>query len=173
MAEIRNLTPHVVTVLDTDGATIAHYQPESPAARAEQLTEPSGLVVAGVPIHLTRFGAPTDLPAPRTGVWLIVSHIVVQAAAAAGRTQEDLLIAAEPVRNETGQIVGCRALALMGARPLGPGEHVCLRPRETSAPMPPPGASGSSADAAAPRSTTRTRPSRANGARWIFAGACP
>lgn len=107
---IRNLTPHEVTLVD-DGEMIASYEAGGVSARAEQVTVPIDVETDGVVLHETRFGAPIALPAPMAGEYLIVSLPVDQAAHLAGRTIGDLLIPAEPVRDDTGRIVGCRHLA--------------------------------------------------------------
>lgn len=116
---IRNLTPHVVAVLTPDGR-IRCELPTDPAGpvRTGQTTLSTGVTaVIGdnpdvvVALGVTRFGAPEGLPEPIPGTWLVVSLPVIQAAAAAGREIQDLLLPAEPVRDDTGRIIGCHHLA--------------------------------------------------------------
>lgn len=108
MATIRNLTPHTATVLAEDGSVIAEF-PSEGIARARQ-TDVVVDNIGGVPIVQTTFGEVVDLPEPQEGVMLIVSIITLNAARAGRRPTDDLLITSGPVRNESGQIVGCKAL---------------------------------------------------------------
>jgi hypothetical protein len=52
-----------------------------------------------------------DLPEYSIGVQYIVSALTVSAAKAYGRTTNDLLLVADTVRNDQGQIIGCKAFA--------------------------------------------------------------
>lgn len=104
---IKNLTPHAVHVID--GETVRTFESEG-IARAAQTMEEAGNV-GGIRMVRMSFGAPVDLPAPEEGVYLIVSAITVSAAKASGRTVSDLLLTADPVRDEAGRIIGCKALA--------------------------------------------------------------
>jgi len=65
-----------------------------------------------VPVIKTIFGEPTDLPAPEEGTMLIVSILTAQAAKAAGRKGDDLIITSDPVRDAAGKIIGCRKFAV-------------------------------------------------------------
>ena len=107
---ILNLTPHQITILDANGAEVAVFPPTGTVARAAQSDETCG-VVEGIEVVKTTFGKPTNLPAPKEGVWLVVSLATANAALAAGRPVEDLLLTSSPVRDETGRIIGCRRFA--------------------------------------------------------------
>jgi hypothetical protein len=133
--KILNLTPHPVVVLrdDPEGeitgftgvgpaakegrfTVVAEYKPAGPVARAAQRDEQVGeLEINGtkVPLIRTVFGEPTDLPEPSEGVYLIVSVITAQAAKAAGRPTDDLLITSDPVRDANGKFIGVRKFALI------------------------------------------------------------
>ena len=108
MASIVNLTPHTVNLIGADGSVVAEF-PSSGIARARQ-TDVVVDNIGGVPIVETTFGEVVDLPEPQEGVMLIVSIITLNAARAGGRTTDDLLITSGPVRDETGRIIGCKAL---------------------------------------------------------------
>lgn len=110
-AEIINLTPHAVNIIAEDGSTVAVF-PSQGVARASQQDIPVTTNAAGVEIVRTEFGATVDLPAPEAGKLFIVSIITVNAAEAEGRTTDDLLITSTPVRDDKGQIIGCRRLAI-------------------------------------------------------------
>lgn len=107
---IKNLTPHVVTIIAENGNAIATFEPEGVVARAGQVSRPVG-DIEGVEIVSMSFSNTIDLPEPQAGVFLIVSVITLDAAIAQGRKCGDLLMTADPVRNESGQIIGCRRLA--------------------------------------------------------------
>lgn len=107
---ILNLTPHQIVVVDANGAEMAVYPPTGTVARAAQADEVVG-EIEGIEVVKTSFGAPTDLPAPEEGVWLVVSLATANAAREAGRTVDDLLLTSGPVRDSDGRIIGCRRFA--------------------------------------------------------------
>lgn len=108
---IKNLTPHAVNIIAEDGSTTATFAPEGAVARATQHAEVVGSL-NGVELVSMKFGETVDLPTPQEGIFLIVSVITINAAKAEGRTTSDLLMTADPVRNDEGQIIGCRRFAV-------------------------------------------------------------
>lgn len=108
---IINLTPHTVNVISESGETVKEYPASGMFARAFQ-TEAHIGELEGVELVSMTFGAPVGLPDFEEGVYYIVSAILISAARASGRTTADLLLTADPVRNEAGQIIGCRKFAL-------------------------------------------------------------
>lgn len=127
MTTIVNLTPHAIQILvkDSEGPIKAQVGfgrtaqwgtfrqvaelPSEGVARAATTTEPAGSIeVNGIELPLTRtvFGEVQDLPDPVNGIKLIVSLVTANAAAAAGRTTDDLLIVGETVRDAEGRIIG-------------------------------------------------------------------
>lgn len=104
---IKNLTPHVITVLLDDGTKKVF--PSDGVARAAVTTTVVGNI-DGIDIVSTVFGDPVDLPDPTPDTRFIVSLATANAARAAGRTTDDLLVTANPVRNDDGVIIGCRNL---------------------------------------------------------------
>jgi NAD(P)H-dependent flavin oxidoreductase YrpB (nitropropane dioxygenase family) len=131
---IMNLTPHSVVVLRDDAkgdivgntgfgsaakegkfTLVAEYKPTGKVARAAQKDELQGnLEIEGhkVPLIKTAFGQPTDLPDLEEGTMYIVSILTAQAAKAAGRKGDDLIITSDPVRDAAGKIIGCRKFAV-------------------------------------------------------------
>lgn len=110
MGQIKNLTPHVVTVISGDQK--ANIQPEETPARVDivENVEISTVAVGGieVPIVATGTGAEiAGLPDEEDGVTLIVSSLVYKAAG--GR--EDLVIPHQTVRDNDGRPIGCRSFA--------------------------------------------------------------
>ena len=105
--KIKNYTPHPVNIIDVDGKEIATFLPESQPIRLQSETVRTG-TFHGVPITKTVFGDPEGLPEPQTGVLFVVSQIVKSALP----DRADLAVPAEVVRDETGQIIGCRSLGI-------------------------------------------------------------
>ena len=111
MATIKNLTPHTVNVIAEDGTIKATF-PSEGIARASQTAEHVG-ELNEIELVSMRFGATEDLPAPVDGTYYIVSVITANAAKAEGRTTSDLVITADPVRDDSGRIIGCKRFALV------------------------------------------------------------
>lgn len=105
---IINLTPHDIVTVNEDG-TVRNTYTSQGIARATQSFSEAG-VIDGEHIVETEFGEPVNLPEPKEGVYLIVSMVTAQAAAKHGRTTSDLLLTTLAVRNDKGQIIGCKAL---------------------------------------------------------------
>ena len=104
MATIKNLTPHTVSIINEDGTVKAAF----PSQTAEHVGELDGIELVSM-----KFGATEDLPAPEDGIYYIVSVITANAAKAEGRTTSDLVITADPVRDDSGRIIGCKRFALV------------------------------------------------------------
>lgn len=98
-----NLTPHVLNIVRQDGSVL-----EIPAtgtvARVETERE-LDVVIDGVEIFETTLGAVIGLPQRTPDTIFIVSAQVAQRT---GRS--DVVSPGELVRNEAGQVVGCRGL---------------------------------------------------------------
>lgn len=109
--EVINFTPHTVTIVGEDGATLKSY-PSMGVACAKQYAESIG-ELDGVELVSMKYGEPEELPEPSEGTYYIMSIITANAAKAVGRGSDDLLITADPVRNESGQIVGYKRFALV------------------------------------------------------------
>lgn len=119
-----NLTPHPVSIyarteVRANPARAGFYEPINGAvptvtlqpaqdvpARCDMVCLPDG-VADGVPLYATSYGEVSDLPAPKAGVWYIVSALVAQACP----DRHDLLIPHQMVRDEFGRILGCAAFA--------------------------------------------------------------
>jgi len=110
---IKNFTPHVVRYNAPD-KSVVEFVPEG-LARVTSLTEQLGGY--GLDGHIDKtgqiivkfvrqtFGEVTGLPDAVDGVYLIVSRMV--ASAVTERT--DLIVPADVIRDEAGNITGCRA----------------------------------------------------------------
>lgn len=106
MMTIINLTPHAITFLDGNNSVLATIEPSGTIARASQ-TRDRVSEVNGIPVNQCSYGAVTGLPDPQDGTIYLVSALTAQAC----RNRSDVFIVDDAVRNESGQIIGCRAIA--------------------------------------------------------------
>ena len=105
IGNIKNLTPHAITVLGPSGETLAVLPPSGSVARVSTAREIAG-ELQGIPVYRTTYGAVTGLPEQQDGVALVVSAMV--RTAVPGR--RDVYSPGELVRGTDGQPVGCRGL---------------------------------------------------------------
>jgi len=104
--EIKNLTPHAVTLM-TDTGNIVTIQPSGIVARVAVKRETVGSLPAiGVPITRAVFGDPVGVPEPQEGVYLIVSAMVRNALP----DRTDLLSPGDLVRDDSGRVIACSNL---------------------------------------------------------------
>jgi hypothetical protein len=107
--QVENWTPHPVTLILTDGSKITLEPKTSTPPRVIQKKEEDIPGPHGMPIILRNTsGAVVErLPEERPGIFLLVSSIVASAAA----ERSDLLVPNDFVRDEEGNIVGCKSFA--------------------------------------------------------------
>ena len=104
---IVNLTPHTVNIVLVTGTMSI---PSTGIARVESKTVPCGRV-NGIPVTKTTFGKVEGLPAEEDGVAYIVSRIVATAALRENPGM-DLFVPGLQVRDEAGNVIGCKSLDL-------------------------------------------------------------
>ena len=109
MTEIINLTPHAVNIINEEGE-IALAIPSTGMARCAVQSETVG-DVDGIPVNKTSYGEVNGLPDPSEGTMYVVSMLVAQALKG---ERDDLVYPGELVRDEGGNIVGCRNFAVAG-----------------------------------------------------------
>lgn len=110
--KVINLTPHDINIIK-DGEIVLVLPRSGVVARVIERniqTDALGIDGAVIPMLIKDYGAPVDLPDPKDNVYYVVSLLTAQTS---GR--QDLLIVADNVRNEQGQIIGCTGLARLGA----------------------------------------------------------
>lgn len=112
MTKIINMTPHPLCLLAEDGSVLREIKPSGTIARAEQTDVPVG-DIDGFPLVRSSYGEPIDLPEYEEGAYLFVSLATAKAAQAVGRRTDDLLLSSQQVRDENGNIVGCRGFAIL------------------------------------------------------------
>ena len=124
MTTIKNLTPHAVNIIGADGSTLISFEPDStiPAPRLKRAkADMIEIKVQGgvqVPVSLgadlvQEFEDSAGLPDAEEGVLFIVSRFVAVEAAKMGR--KDFLVPDLLVRDDEGNIIGCKALATVSA----------------------------------------------------------
>jgi hypothetical protein len=109
-----NLTGHPVTLIGPDGRVLLELDASGSVARCVEDRQEAGSVEVAVgvsiPLRAVRFGAVTGLPAAENGVLYVVSRAAAEAAVkTAGR--DDVVYPDGPVRDSTGRVIGCWALA--------------------------------------------------------------
>lgn len=115
MTQLINLTPHDIVFVDGDNTPILTVNPSGQLARVTVKTVPVGeLDVMGVkiPVTTSEFGDVTGLPEQTYGTSFIVSLAVVNALRKKGITRSDLFIPNESIRNEKGQVIGCKSAGI-------------------------------------------------------------
>jgi len=101
---IKNLTPHPINICNNAGEVTRVIQSEG-LVRLKAVTVPAG-EIDGVPVTQTEFGQAEGLPEFQEGTFYIVSQLVKSALP----DRTDLLVPAEVVRDEKGNILGCKSL---------------------------------------------------------------
>ena len=105
---IVNLTPHTINIINDD-KNVA-IPPSGQVARVSSTTKVVGAMQVAVdvvvPITITEFGDVVGLPDPTPGTIFVVSGMV------AGQvSREDVFSPGEQVRNDAGQVIGCKTLS--------------------------------------------------------------
>lgn len=103
--QIKNMTPHSVTICDDAGNIVRTFESEG-SIRLQAVIQQAGQV-DGVRITRTTFRADT-LPTAQEGVYFIVSQMVKNACP----DRIDFLVPTEMVRDANGQIIGCKSLGV-------------------------------------------------------------
>lgn len=105
MKTIINLTPHAVSFINADGATVLTVEASGTVVRVSARTVQTD-TLNGLPVTQTEFGEVQDLPDQKDGTIYLVSSLVAQRVP----DREDVFIPAESVRDSAGKIIGCRSL---------------------------------------------------------------
>lgn len=107
MESIVNLTPHTVTIVGEDGATVATIAPSGLVARVATKSEMVGKTESGIPLFATRYGQVTGLPEPEPDTIYVVSGMLLNAVP----HRTDVWQPGELLRDESGRVVGCVGLS--------------------------------------------------------------
>jgi len=108
--KLYNLTPHTIVLMDEDNNVLEKFEPfgglVARAAQTKELIEELSINDLTIPVYRSKFGKVENLPEPQEGHGYIVSALTAQAV----QNRDDVFITMDPVRDEQGRIVGCRAL---------------------------------------------------------------
>jgi hypothetical protein len=104
---IINTTPHQVHIVDKDNNVVITFPKGDFNIRLSVDTVDFG-TINGVPISKTVFGDPIGLPDFIDGTFFIVSQLVKSALP----NRTDLLVPAQVVRDNNGNIIGCQSLGI-------------------------------------------------------------
>jgi len=101
-----NKTPHAVHIVDENSQVVRTYEKGDGQIRLAVTTVQDVPLVDGTPTSRTNFGEPEGLPEFKQGTFYIVSQLVKSTLP----DRIDLLVPAEVVRDEKGNIIGCKSL---------------------------------------------------------------
>lgn len=115
LKSIKNCTPHAVKIVDNEGNVVKEYLPSGMTIRLSQETVVVG-DIDGVSLTRTVYGEPQlvtetgtlPLPEPKEDTLYLVSAMIKSALP----EREDMLVPAEQVRNDQGQVIGCKSLGV-------------------------------------------------------------
>lgn len=102
---LMNMTPHPVIILDGENHEVMRFESDG-QIRLDSVVDRNYDPVCGVPTCRTFFRDPVGLPDREDGKFYIVSQLVKSAC----RDRRDLLVPSDVVRDDEGNIVGCRSL---------------------------------------------------------------
>ena len=113
--KLNNCTPHEITMLDEEGDTILTLdKSETPVRVSSSFTEVGKVTVMDsnehrrtFPVSVATFGATEGLPTPEDDTLHVVARIVAEA----NPNRTDLLIVNDTVRDNNGNIIGCKGFA--------------------------------------------------------------
>ena len=104
--KIINCTPHTINFVNDAGEVIRTIEPSGILPRVSSSINLVG-DIDGIPDEETVYGEITDLPEKQDGVILIVSAMV----ASRLPNRDDLRVPGRQVRNDRGQVIGCKSLS--------------------------------------------------------------
>jgi hypothetical protein len=107
MTTIINVTPHGVTIVDSQGTVLKQIPASGTLVRLKSETVTVGSI-DGIPTSSTMFSDVTGLPDFQTDTFFIVSQLVKSALP----NRTDLLVPAQVVRDDKGNIIGCQSLGI-------------------------------------------------------------
>lgn len=106
MSIIKNCTPHAINFVNDAGEVIRSIEPSGILPRVSSTIEVVG-EIDGIPDEATCYSEVIGLPEKQDGVILIVSAMV----ASRLPNRDDIRIPGRQVRNDRGQIIGCKSLS--------------------------------------------------------------
>lgn len=105
--KIKNLTPHKITILNSDGSlVVCEIEPSGIIARVDSKKEAID-IEDGIIFWQATFGEVKDLPEFQQDTYLIVSRLVANAVP----ERQDVWSPGELVRDDQGRPIGCLGLS--------------------------------------------------------------
>ena len=104
--KVINMTPHPINLIDEFNVCYRTIE-SSGNIRLESSISRIGMI-DDIPFTATKFGDTKDIPKFKLGTYYIVSQLVLSAI----KDRVDLLVPSEVVRDEEGNIIGCRSLSI-------------------------------------------------------------
>ena len=101
---IINLTPHALNIHKQDDSILT-IEPSGEIARVGQSREQLP-VIDGIEITRSTFGKIENLPEPQADTIYVVSGLVLSRT-----SRDDVFAPGEAIRNERGQVIGCKGLS--------------------------------------------------------------
>jgi hypothetical protein len=105
MTTIINKTPHAVNILDANNDILTTFAKSDNPIRLSVVTV-DDIPIGIIPISKTEFGKVENLDEFKENVYYIVSQLVKSALP----NRTDLLVPSQVVRDENGNIIGCKSL---------------------------------------------------------------
>jgi hypothetical protein len=106
--KILNYTHHTVTIISQNGRVQIPRNGTARSSTTRKIVDYVDFAGVQVPVNETTFGNVEGLPPERDDTIIIVSGIT--ASALKGK-RNDLYMVDEPIRDNSGKIIGCRSLA--------------------------------------------------------------
>lgn len=102
------MTPHPITIVDDSNVVIKTIPASGNLIRLSTSTVDAGFAVDDIKVTKTVFDSPEGLPDYSLGTFYVVSQLVKNALP----NRSDLLVPAEVVRDNNGNIIGCKSLGV-------------------------------------------------------------
>jgi len=106
MNKIINKTPHKVVVLNKDNEVVQEFETEGQIRLSEKRINRDA--INGIPIKEKHYGS-SELPPIKEDTYYIVSSLI----ALSYPDRADFLVPDQVVRDDKGNIIGCRALSFI------------------------------------------------------------
>jgi len=103
--QLINCTPHEISIHHAGAVTI--LPPTGFSIRCSQINEDDG-VIMGLPVNKVRFGYVEHLPPQLEGIYWLASRIVLMAL---NGSRPDIIGTGEAIRDDKGNVIGCKGLA--------------------------------------------------------------
>lgn len=107
MPKLINLTPHKVRVYNHNEEFLFELPACSDPLRLSTREKTVGKI-KGAPLKAKIFDIPTNLPPKQKDTYYVVSGLCIKAV----KKRKDFIIPSDPVRNEDGEVIGCKSFCL-------------------------------------------------------------